>query len=130
VFAGLALVSCGATNEGDIEVSHEAVALDDQEDEVCGMLVREQSAPRSQVVHRDGSRFFFCSLSDLLVHLDAPSPHGRADVTFVEVLDHGDHVRVAKKGGKIRVEVRDPDISLNVAVPIRPIRRTVSALLK
>lgn len=52
------------------------------------------------------------------------------DVTFVEVQDHGDHVRVAKKGGKIRVEVRDPDISLNISVPIRPIRRTVSSLLK
>lgn len=52
------------------------------------------------------------------------------DVTFVEVLDHGDHVKVAKRGGKIRVEVRDPEISLDVAVPIRPVRRTVSALLK
>ena len=52
------------------------------------------------------------------------------DVTFVEVQDHADHVRVAKRGGKIRVEVRDPDISLNIAVPIRPIRRTVSALLR
>ena len=52
------------------------------------------------------------------------------DVTFVEVLDHGDHVRVAKQGGKIRIEVRDPDISLNIAVPIRPIRRTVSSLLR
>ncbi len=52
------------------------------------------------------------------------------DVTFVEVLDHGDHVRVSKKGGKIRVDVRDPDISLSIAVPIRPIRRTVSSLLR
>jgi len=52
------------------------------------------------------------------------------DVTFVEVLDHGEHVRVAKQGGKIRIEVRDPDISLNVAVPIRPIRRIVSSLLR
>jgi hypothetical protein len=52
------------------------------------------------------------------------------DVTFVEVQDHGDHVRVAKQGGKIRVEVRDPDLSLSVAVPIRPIRRTVTALMR
>jgi hypothetical protein len=51
------------------------------------------------------------------------------DVTFVEVEDHGDHVKVAKRGGKIRVEVRDPDLSLNVSVPIRPVRRTVSALM-
>ena len=52
------------------------------------------------------------------------------DVTFVEVLDRGDHVKVAKRGGKIRVEVRDPDISLKVSVPIRPVRRTVTALLR
>ena len=41
------------------------------------------------------------------------------DVTFVEVLDHGDHVRIAKKGGKFRVEVRNPEFSLNISVPIR-----------
>ena len=52
------------------------------------------------------------------------------DVTFVEVVDHRDHVRVAKEGGKIRVDVRDPDVSLSIAVPIRPIRRTVSSLLR
>ena len=52
------------------------------------------------------------------------------DVTFVEVIDHGDHVRIAKDGGKIRVSVRDPDVSLNVSVPIRPVRRTVTALMR
>ncbi len=51
------------------------------------------------------------------------------DVIFVEVVDHGDLVRVAKKGGKIRVEVEDPDLSLRVAVPIRPIRRTITSLI-
>jgi nitrous oxide reductase accessory protein NosL len=50
------------------------------------MLVHEMSAPRAQVVHRDGSRFFFCSLGDMLVHLSAPSPHGRVEATFVEVM--------------------------------------------
>ena len=52
------------------------------------------------------------------------------DVTFVEVVDRGDHVRVAKKGGKIKVDVRDPDVNLSISVPIRPVRRTVTALLK
>ena len=52
------------------------------------------------------------------------------DVTFVEVIDRGDHVRVAKRGGKIRVEVKDPDVSLKVSVPIRPMRRTVTALMR
>jgi copper chaperone NosL len=50
------------------------------------MLVREQSAPRAQVVRSDGSRFFFCSIGDLLVHLAAPSSHGRTSAVFVEVM--------------------------------------------
>ena len=83
----LVLLGCSPSDEGDFESPHQAVALDDQEDEVCGMLVREQSAPRSQVVHRDGSRFFFCSVADMLVHLSAPSPHGRTEAVFVEVME-------------------------------------------
>jgi nitrous oxide reductase accessory protein NosL len=83
----LALLDCGPPDVADTGHPHQAVALDDQEDEVCGMLVREQSAPRGQVIHRDGSHFFFCSLADMLVHLGAPSPHGRAEAVFVEVLD-------------------------------------------
>lgn len=82
----LAMLGCGAADD-DVRHAHPPAALSDQEDAVCGMLVREQSAPRGQVVHRDGSRFFFCSIGDLLVHLSAPSPHGRADDVFVEVMD-------------------------------------------
>lgn len=62
------------------------VAISDQEGAVCGMLVREQSAPRSQVVHSDGERSFVCSIGDLLAYLAAPSPHGAPDRVFVEVL--------------------------------------------
>jgi nitrous oxide reductase accessory protein NosL len=83
----LALAGCGPSDDGDARHLHQAAALADQEDEVCGMLVRAQSAPRGQVVHRDGSRFFFCSLGDLLVHLGAPSPHGRTVAVFVEVMN-------------------------------------------
>jgi nitrous oxide reductase accessory protein NosL len=90
MLVGLALLGCGPADEGDVEGRHQAVALDEQEDEVCGMLVREQSAPRSQVIHRDGSRFFFCSLGDMLVYLSAPSPHGRVEAVFVEVMDPGE----------------------------------------
>ena len=86
----LALLSCGPGGGGDVANPHQPVALADQEDEVCGMLVREQSAPRSQVVHRDGSHFFFCSLGDMLVHLSVPSAHGRAAAIFVEVMEPGE----------------------------------------
>lgn len=87
VFVALSLSSCGPAADPDAERAHEPVALSDQEDAVCGMLVREQSAPRGQIIHSDGSRFFFCSIGDMLVHLGAPSPHGRANVIFVEVME-------------------------------------------
>ena len=29
----------------------------------CGMVVREQPAPRGQVIHRDGTRVFLCDFS-------------------------------------------------------------------
>lgn len=60
--------------------------LADQAGAVCGMIVRDQPAPRAQVVHRDGQRAWLCSLGDLLVHLAAPSPHGRPEAVFVEVM--------------------------------------------
>jgi nitrous oxide reductase accessory protein NosL len=81
------LVACSPATEEGRGDSREAVALADQEDAVCGMLVREQSAPRAQVLYRDDERFFFCSMDDLLVHLSAPSPHGRVQAIFVEVMD-------------------------------------------
>ena len=80
----LLAIGCGAAEGPGSDVAHAPVALADQEDAVCGMLVREQSAPRGQVAHRDGSTFFFCSIGDLPVYLGAPSPHGRPEAVFVE----------------------------------------------
>jgi nitrous oxide reductase accessory protein NosL len=85
--AALAIIGCDASNENISEHAHVAAPLGDQEDAVCGMLVREQSAPRGQVVHHDGTRFFFCSLGDMLVHLGGPSPHGRPEAVYVEVME-------------------------------------------
>ncbi len=87
VLVALSLLSCGPADDNAAERSHGPIALSDQQDEVCGMLVREQSAPRSQVIHSDGSRFFFCSIGDMLVYLGAPSPHGRPNAIFVEVME-------------------------------------------
>jgi len=84
--ASLAL-ACGASEDAPVAAEQAALPIAEQEDAVCGMLVRDQSAPRGQVLHRDGSRFFFCSVGDLLVHRAAPSPHGRVEASFVEVLD-------------------------------------------
>jgi len=80
-------VSCGAGDDAPVAPDPGAEPIAAQADPVCGMLVRDLSAPRAQVVHRDGSRFFFCSVGDLLVHRSAPSPHGRVEATYVEVMD-------------------------------------------
>jgi nitrous oxide reductase accessory protein NosL len=64
--------------------------IGDQACAVCGMIVRDQSAPRGQVVHRDGTRLYVCSVSDLLVHLSVPSPHGTVREIYVEVMDAGE----------------------------------------
>jgi nitrous oxide reductase accessory protein NosL len=81
---------CGPAADDAPRADDVPIAIADQEDAVCGMLVREQSAPRAQVVHRDGERAFFCSIGDLLVYLDAPSPHGPVRAIFVEVMEPGE----------------------------------------
>lgn len=64
--------------------------ISDQECAVCGMLVRDQPAPRGLAIHRDGTQAFTCSLGDLLVELSSPSPHGRVTEVLVEVMGGGE----------------------------------------
>ncbi|MCB9556605.1 MAG: nitrous oxide reductase accessory protein NosL [Deltaproteobacteria bacterium] len=64
-----------------------AVAPGTAECAACSMVVREQPAPRAQLVHRDGTRQFFCSIGDLAQYLRAPSKHGPVEAVFVEALD-------------------------------------------
>jgi nitrous oxide reductase accessory protein NosL len=80
-------VACGAGNQEQDAKLHRHVAIEDQECEVCGMSVAMQPAPRAQAVHRDGTRFFFCSIADWSMHVGAPSPHGRVVASFVEVVE-------------------------------------------
>jgi nitrous oxide reductase accessory protein NosL len=77
---------CGPDEPSRSLASFDPVPIEAQEDPVCGMLVRNQSAPRAQVRHRDGTSLAFCSLGDLLVHLSAPSRHGEVIDTYVEVM--------------------------------------------
>ncbi len=79
-------LGCGSEDGGGtIDVS--AHALDGEGCAACGMIVREQPAPRAQLVHRDGTRAYFCSISDLLSYLDVPSSHGAPQRIYVEPLD-------------------------------------------
>lgn len=80
-------LSCGSGEEGPAPLALEAFPIEHHEGAVCGMIVRDQSAPRGQVLHRDGTRSFVCSIGDLLAYLQAPSPHGAAATILVEVMD-------------------------------------------
>lgn len=53
---------------------------------LCAMVVREQPAPRAQVLHRDGFRAFLCSVAELPYYVAAPSPHGKPRILWVEAL--------------------------------------------
>lgn len=53
----------------------------------CGMVVREQPAPRGQLVYHDGTRIFFCSVGDLVQYMQSPSPHGSVERVYLEALD-------------------------------------------
>jgi hypothetical protein len=50
------------------------------------------------------------------------------DVTLVEVKEPSEHVRVAKQGGSIVVDVEDRDDTVHVSAPIRAISNTVEQL--
>jgi nitrous oxide reductase accessory protein NosL len=81
------VAACSPNGDEGGPESLEAVAFTDHECAACGMLVRDQSSPRGQLVHRDGTRGYFCSVSDMITYMEAPSPHGRVRAAFVEAMD-------------------------------------------
>ncbi len=78
-------LGCGAEETAE-PVDSSARDFEDQECAACGMIVREQPSPRGQQVHRDGTRVYACSIADLHAYAAAPSSHGEAIATYVEVL--------------------------------------------
>ncbi len=50
------------------------------------------------------------------------------DATLIEVEDRGDFVRISKEGGQLRVEVREPDVNVEVSIPARSARRLIARL--
>ena len=50
------------------------------------------------------------------------------DITFVEVKEPGQNVRVAKSGGSIVVDVNDNDETVHVSTPIRAMSRAIEEL--
>ena len=83
----LLITACGRAPEmGDSE-SLTADAIGHATCAACGMVVSEQPAPRGQMIHRDRTRVFFCSLGDMVRYYEAPSPHGQPVAVYVELMD-------------------------------------------
>lgn len=86
--AALLMLTAACDEEASAEAeAPNAVSYDDRACDACGMIVRDQPAPRGQLVHRDGTRAFFCAISDLAAYVGAPSPHGDPSVIYVEVME-------------------------------------------
>jgi hypothetical protein len=54
-----------------------------------------------------------------LIDAALPALEECPDGVFVEVTEPGEHVRVAKRGGSIVIDVRDSDETVHVSVPLR-----------
>jgi copper chaperone NosL len=83
----LGALGCSSGEQTSATATASAAPVSVDECDACGMVVREQPAPRGQLLHRDNTRRFFCSLSDMLHYMRAPSSHGAIEHVFVEVLD-------------------------------------------
>ncbi|MCK6553760.1 nitrous oxide reductase accessory protein NosL [Candidatus Binatia bacterium] len=81
------LGGCSRSNPGGEESAAGPLPIGDAACATCGMVVVQQPAPRAQLIHRDGARAFFCSLSDAVVYASNPSGHGKPTAIFVETLD-------------------------------------------
>lgn len=85
--AGAGAFACESkSKQAESSVAVAAEPMGAAECATCNMVVREQPAPRAQLVHRDGTRAHFCSIGDMLPYLASPSPHGKAEHIFVEVM--------------------------------------------
>ncbi len=82
----LAFAGCGGREVLGTRGDDTPQPIGEAECGACGMIVREQLSPRGQVLHHDGTHVWLCSIGDLVAYLGAPSPHGRVEQVWVEVL--------------------------------------------
>lgn len=83
----LLVAACGSNESSTTAVDTSAQPIAAHECAACGMIVREQPAPRAELVHHDGTRAYFCAIADLITYMEAPSPHGRPVAIYVEVME-------------------------------------------
>jgi nitrous oxide reductase accessory protein NosL len=131
------LVGC-PSDEGESgpATTRGAQSLAGSEGAVCGMVVSEQPAPRAQVVHRDGTRLFLCGIGDLLVHLEARSPHGAPVEIYVEAMEVDDdprdvhlgvHEWVRAEGAAFRIGDERPPLIMGEPIMVYRDRSTAES---
>jgi copper chaperone NosL len=81
----LYLIACSLTPEPQLSLEPEPIGT--SECAVCGMVVREQPAPRGQLIYGDGDHAFTCSLHGLHLLVRAPDPQGKPVAIYVEALE-------------------------------------------
>ena len=79
-------LACNNASSSASNAPVSAVDFESEECAVCGMLVREQPAPRAQAIFRDATRAFVCSPAELIQLIAAPSAHGKPAALFVETV--------------------------------------------
>lgn len=83
----LAATSCQQKKTvSSIDIDLQPIDADTETCAACGMVIREQPAPRGQVIHRNGERQFLCSIDDLLQYIEIPSPSGSITHIYCEVM--------------------------------------------
>jgi len=135
----LLLVGCSSDEVGTgPAASQGARSLGGTEGAVCGMVVSEQPAPRAQVVHRDGTRLFLCGIGDLLVHLEARSPHGAPIEIYAEAMeidedprevDFSEHEWIRAEDATYRIGDERPHLIMGEPVMVYRDRLTAESAL-
>ncbi len=71
-------------------------------------------------------------LREFLPIIDAaiPALEDCPDGLLVEVIDSHDHVRVAKRGGSVVVDVNDDDDTVHVSVPLRVAHQSIREIAR
>ena len=127
--AGTALAGAGIIcSEGMISVNVETRSPEKHHVFVVGpamlVLIAMHFIPKEHLA--DHTQEILPWLPTIRASLDALSEAD--DITFVEVKEPGQKVRVAKSGGSIVVDVNDNDETVHVSTPIRAMSSAIEEL--
>lgn len=109
------LTACSRSDTAKSTAAAEAIGA--SECRACGMVVREQPAPRAQVVYANGTRSFFCSISDLVRYLEVPTSDGAPAQVYVEALTSEEDPQQVNTGEHRWIPAADAHYVLGVERP-------------